>query len=113
MINTQLLPQPIGYPPTPEPTEYAPAKSVKVRWPELMGIATLAEYLDMSEASVRKLVNQGFLPAATTSPSPRLKRWKRSVVDERLQRLADHGHSGGKSMESVLAGRAATKRGER
>lgn len=113
MINTHFFPHIVSNPPTTDLTDFAPAKSVKVRWPELMGIATLAEYLDMSEASVRKLIDQGVLPPATTAPSPRLKRWKRSVVDERLQRIADHGRSGGKSMDAVLAGRIASNRGGR
>jgi len=113
MINTHFFPHVVSLPPTPSVTDIAPAKSVKVRWPELMGITTLAEYLDMSEASVRKLIDERLLPPATTAPSPRLKRWKRSVVDERLQRLADQGHSRGKSMDSVLAGRIAANRGGR
>ena len=54
MINTHFFPHVVSLPPTPSVTDIAPAKSVKVRWPELMGITTLAEYLDMSEASVRK-----------------------------------------------------------
>ena len=54
------------------------------RWPELMSISTLSEYLDMSSASIRTLITQGVLPDATTAPTPRLKRWKRSVVDKAL-----------------------------
>lgn len=111
MYNTEFLTQANHQPFPPDLPGFAPAKSVKVRWPELMGISTLAEYLDMSEASVRKLIGQGVLPHATTAPSPRLKRWKRSVVDEQLQRLADHGHNRGKSMDTVLAGRIAVNRG--
>ena len=72
------------------------------RWPELMNISTLAEYLDMSTSSVRNLILNGVLPDATTAPTPRMKRWKRSEIDETLQRLADRSCSVGPSMSDVL-----------
>ena len=78
------------------------AESKPARWPELMTISTLAEYLDMSLNSVRKLIENGVLPAATTSPSPRMKRWKRSVIDDALLRIADRKYTDGPSMSDVL-----------
>lgn len=72
------------------------------RWPELMSISTLAEYLDMSTNSVRNLIVNGVLPDATTAPTPRMKRWKRSAIDETLQRLADRKCSAGTSMTDAL-----------
>lgn len=72
------------------------------RWPELMSISTLAEYLDMSESSVRKLVADGILPNPSTAPTPRLKRWKRSEIDDTLQRIAERKHSVGPSMADAL-----------
>lgn len=72
------------------------------RWPELMSISTLAEYLDMSENSARKLVANGFLPNPSTAPTPRLKRWKRSEIDETLQRIAERKYSVGPSMADAL-----------
>ena len=72
------------------------------RWPELMSISTLAQYLDMSTSSVRNLVSEGVLPDATTAPSPRLKRWNKSVIDNTLQRIIDRKSSHGLSMADAL-----------
>ncbi len=83
------------------------------RWPELMSISTLSEYLDMSSASIRTLISQGVLPEATTAPTPRLKRWKRSVVDETLQRIADRRVSYGLSMNDALMSQNSRAKGGR
>ena len=83
------------------------------RWPELMNISTLAEYLDMSQNSVRNLIANGILPAATTAPSPRLKRWKRSVIDDSLPRISDRKSSDGPAMSDVLRTTQAHKKGGR
>lgn len=72
------------------------------RWPELMSISTLAEYLDMSTSSVRNLILNGVIPDATTAPTPRMKRWKRSEIDEALRLFADRKCSVGPSMTDVL-----------
>lgn len=81
------------------------------RWPELMSISTLSEYLDMSSASIRSLITQGVLPEATAAPTPRLKRWKRSVVDEALQKIADRRTSHGLSMTDALASKNTRAKG--
>lgn len=91
--------------------EIAPAIAVKVRWPELMGISTLAEYLDMSASTVRALVDKGILPPPTTAPSPRLKRWKRSVIDERLQRLAEKNSGPGMTMDHAIQSLMTSSKG--
>lgn len=89
------------------------AEPKPARWPELMTISTLAEYLDMSLNSVRKLIENGVLPEATTAPSPRMKRWKRSVIDDALLRIADRKCTDGPSMSDVLrAGRGNAKYGQ-
>lgn len=83
------------------------------RWPELMSISTLSEYLDMSSASIRSLITQGVLPDATAAPTPRLKRWKRSVVDDALQRIADRKTSLGVSMADALMSQHSRNKGGR
>lgn len=72
------------------------------RWPQLMSISTLAEYLDMSASSVRNLISDGVLPVAATAPSPRMKRWKRSEIDVALQRFTDSKSPIGPSMTDAL-----------
>lgn len=83
------------------------------RWPELMSISTLSEYLDMSSASIRSLISQGVLPDATAAPTPRLKRWKRSVVDDALQRIAERKASHGVSMADALMSQHSRSKGGR
>lgn len=99
LFRKQLVHQPFQFHNLPEPAK-APVQ--KARWPELMSISTLAEYLDMSISSVRNLIINGILPDATTAPTPRMKRWKRSVVDETVQRFADRKCSVGRSMTDAL-----------
>lgn len=61
------------------PDNASPADLLKMpiapaRWPEFMNIATLAEYLDMSTSSVRKLIETGVIPGPGLVTSTRTKR---------------------------------------
>jgi hypothetical protein len=76
-----------------------------------MSISTLAEYLDVSSATVRSMVSKGIIPDATAAPSPRLKRWKRSVVDEALQKIADRRTPHGLSMTDALMSKNSRTKG--
>jgi len=52
------------------------------RWPGFMSLTTVAAYLDMSVGTLRKLIEQGALPAPSFDPSQRSKRWSRHEIDE-------------------------------
>lgn len=77
-------------------------RAVHTRWPELMSITTLAEYLDMSVSSVRRLVRDGALPPACTAHTPRLQRWKRSNIDSFLTKMSDRNRATVPSMDSAI-----------
>ncbi len=51
------------------------------RWPGLMSLSTLAEYLDMSPSTVRKMVKSGQFPPPSVAPTRRLQRWSRDTID--------------------------------
>ena len=57
-----------------------------LRWPGLMGLGTLASYLDMSSSTVANLVRNGVLPTPTIAPTPRLRRWSKDSIDEHIRR---------------------------
>lgn len=64
--------------PMPEPSD-PPARSA--RWPGLMSLSTLAEYLDMSPSTASKMVKSGQLPPPSIAPTRRLQRWSRNTID--------------------------------
>ena len=72
------------------------------RWPGLMSLSTLAEYLDMSTTTVAKLVKAGRLPAPVSSPTPRLKRWSKASIDDHFHKRSDDKHHG-PSIDQLMA----------
>ncbi|MBO9474015.1 helix-turn-helix domain-containing protein [Shimia sp. R10_1] len=91
--------------PITHPAQKAAQKSS--RWPGMMSIATLAEYIDVSVSTASNLVRTGQLPPPTIAPTPRLKRWSREDIDQYLHRSSDHIASG-PSIDELL-GVASTK----
>ncbi|UTS82237.1 helix-turn-helix transcriptional regulator [Phaeobacter piscinae] len=96
-------------------TNYRSAQSINgplqgVRWPRLMNVSTLANYLDMSVTTVNNLVRSGVLPPPTIAPTPRLKRWSREVVDEHFRQKSDEVAIG-PSIDQVMANSSVKFRG--
>lgn len=65
----------------------APVRSA--RWPRLMRLSTLAEYLDMSPSSVSQMVKNGHLPPPSFAPTRRLKRWSRDTIDTFFEKKSE------------------------
>ena len=55
-------------------------------WPELMNDRTLGQYLGVSPRTVWRMVATGDLPKPLTMPGGRLARWRKSVVDDAIER---------------------------
>jgi len=83
-------------------TPISMVQQVHARWPEMMSISTLSEYLDMSASSVRSLVAEGVLPPPSAAPRPKLKRWKRSIVDDALNKMSERRTAVGNTMDDAL-----------
>jgi len=79
-------------------------------WPAMMGLTTLAEYLDMSTNSVKKLVAIKELPQPVLDLSPRLRRWSKIQIDEHITSPAQAQQLAPR-MEDIIK-LNATKRGE-
>ena len=92
---------------TPE-AQSGPA--TKFRWPGLMNLTTLAEYLDMSVTTVSGMIKTGQLPPATVAPTPRLKRWSRASIDAHFQKAIEV-KAGGPSIDDLMARPSAKYRG--
>jgi predicted DNA-binding transcriptional regulator AlpA len=91
---------------TPDNANVSPGDLLKMpaapaRWPEFMNIATLAEYLDMSTSSVRKLIDSGIIPGASLVTSIRTKRWRKSEIDDVVARRVE-ARSKGPSLADLL-----------
>jgi predicted DNA-binding transcriptional regulator AlpA len=82
---------------------FTPAKApvVPPRWPEFMNITTLAEYMDMSTSSVRKLIESGIIPGPGLVTSTRTKRWRKSEIDEVVARRIE-ARAKGPSLSDLL-----------
>lgn len=82
---------------------FTPAKApvAPARWPEFMNITTLAEYMDMSISSVRKLVESGIIPGPGLVTSTRTKRWRKSEIDEVVARRIE-ARTKGPSLSDLL-----------
>lgn len=91
---------------TPDNANTSPVDLLKMpaapaRWPEFMNIATLAEYLDMSTSSVRKLIDAGIIPGPSLVTSIRTKRWRKSEIDEVVARRVE-ARSKGPTLADLL-----------
>lgn len=71
------------------------------RWPEFMSITTLAEYLDMSTSSVRKLIAIGVIPGPSLVTSIRTQRWRKGEIDEVVARRIE-ARAKGPSLSDLL-----------
>jgi predicted DNA-binding transcriptional regulator AlpA len=80
------------------------------KWPGMMSLSTLADYLDVSVSTVSTMVKNGQLPPPTIAPTPRLKRWSRQSVDEYFQRASEK-EINGPSIDDLMAKSTMTKRG--
>lgn len=101
-----LMWKPPIMPMTPDNADAPPADLLKMpvapaRWPEFMSITTLAEYLDMSTSSVRKLIESGIIPGPSLKTSIRTKRWRKSEIDEVVARRVE-ARSKGPSLSDLL-----------
>jgi len=68
------------------PVDLLKTPTAPARWPEFMSISTLAEYLDMSTSSVRKLIAIGVIPGPSLVTSIRTQRWRKGEIDEVVAR---------------------------
>ncbi len=87
-----------------------PEHQPKVRWPGLMNLSTLAEYLDMSASTVSNMIKDGQLPPPTVSPTPRLKRWSRECIDAYFEKKLE-AKMKGPSIDDVMARSFVKNRG--
>lgn len=103
-MNTTLNPSDSKKTPHSIPTSVPQSYNFvqKARWPGLMSLSTLAEYLDMSTTTVANLVKAGRLPAPVSSPTPRLKRWSKKNIEDHFYRISDDKHSS-PSIDQLMA----------
>ena len=60
------------------------ARKANFGWPGFLSARHLAEYLSISESTLRRLLEDGHLPKPDFTPSPRIARWSRQRIDEHL-----------------------------
>lgn len=83
------------------PVDLLKMPAAPARWPEFMNIQTLAEYLDMSTSSVRKLIDSGIIPGPSLVTSIRTKRWRKSEIDDVVARRVE-ARAKGPSLADLL-----------
>jgi excisionase family DNA binding protein len=56
-------------------------------WPAMMGVESVARYVDLSRSLIWKLVSSKKFPAPITIPGARVARWRRADLDAWLNEL--------------------------